>query len=181
MAGDEKADSGQKTDDGGGKGDSVPPEAPMISRAIALSKIQWTLLAFLLTFPLLGMAGLFDRSSRVDVRSRSLLVEAETPRTARYQAGTRLRLTLRNTGGVPIESVLVAFDSAYMERFDALSFHPAIEVPYVVRLPPLGSGMARLVRVELKGADLGRHRGSIRITSNHGDTASIALQTIVLP
>lgn len=181
MAREGEKESREKADRVGEHVESALPEAPTIMRRMALSPIQWTLLAFLVTLPLLGLAGIFERYGRVEVRSRNLHVEAETPLTARYQAGARLRLRLRNAGGIPIESVLVRFDSAYMERFDALSFHPEIEVPYVVQLTPLDSGMVRLVRVELKGADLGRHRGSIRITSNHGDTASIALQTIVLP
>lgn len=99
----------------------------------------------------------------------------------RYKMYNEMQVFVRNTSAQPIDTVTVAFDSAYISRFSDLAFIPSANQAFEVDLTDVQPGEVRQVWVELQGEYYGRHSGEVTATSGGPDTARARVSTIIFP
>ncbi|MBI4408627.1 MAG: hypothetical protein HY561_02885 [Gemmatimonadetes bacterium] len=158
-----------------------PPDAPRIRRRVRFSPLQALGILLILGLPLLALLGVFGESSReAEAHTAALRVHLRYPDRFRFEQIGELLLFVDNTSSRPLDSVRVEFDSFYVNRFSQVTFTPAAEQAYRVRLARLEPGATGLVAVELQGEHYGRHRGAVRVAAG-ADTAALGLSTLVFP
>jgi hypothetical protein len=147
--------------------------------------LQWVGLPILFAIPVLTLLGVFGEHTRhAAASSRTLELRVEYPDRFRYRQVMELRAFVRNNSDAVLDTVTVAFDTAYVSRFSSVRFDPPVLMTYAVPLRAIAPGETRLVSVELWGQRYGRHRGTVAAYTKggeHGDTAAVQLATIVFP
>lgn len=152
-------------------------------RRLELHRYQWVGLPLMLLIPVLALFGVFGETwGRADDVSADLALRVEYPTRYRYKQINALEVFVENVSGGPLDTVVVAFDPAYVLRFSTPTFIPAPEVPYEVELLDVQPGEVRLVVAELQGERYGRHRGAVEAyRPGSSDTARVAVSTIIFP
>jgi hypothetical protein len=158
-----------------------PTDPPTVERHVVLTAKQRIGVPFIAAVPLLALLGVFGESSNtVSVRSASFEVRASYPARFRYRQIQALRVDVRNISRLPLDTVKVSVDTAYVSRFSSVRFDPAPTAAYVVPVTHLRPGEHGLVSAELWGEQYGRHRGRIAVTAL-GDSVAISISTFVFP
>jgi hypothetical protein len=78
-----------------------------------------------------------------------------------------------------IDTVTVAIDTTYANRFFQIAAMPPFDDAYTVSLVRLAPGERRLANIEVQGERYGIHEGEVRIIA--GDTARVRIRTIMFP
>jgi hypothetical protein len=158
-----------------------PPQPPAIDRRIRLGWPQLVGFPILFLLPLLAITGLLgERWRTIGIETGELEARIEYPDRFRSRLDRPMTVRIRNRSGSVMDSLDVAFDPAYLERFAAVAFIPEPRAGYVVSLAGIRPDETRLVRIELEGGIVGRHRGRIVFRSPR-DSAAVVIQTTVLP
>jgi hypothetical protein len=161
--------------------DAAPERAPQIDAKIELSWKQRLGFPILLAIPILALFGIFgETEARTHLTTGPLDVRVTYPTRFRYRQVHALRVTVRNVSANVLDTVSVAFDTAYISRFSGVRFDPATRVAYTVDLTNVKPSESRLVSVELWGQDYGNHRGSV-VARSGSDSAIAHLKTLVFP
>jgi hypothetical protein len=161
--------------------DAEPERPPAIKAKIELSWKQRLGFPILLAIPILALFGIFgEREARIHVTSGPLDVRVSYTTRFRYRQVQSLDVSVSNLSKRVLDTVSVAFDTAYISRFSSVRFDPAARTAYTVDLTNVKPSESRLVSVELWGQDYGNHRGSIVV--RYGSDSTIAhLKTLVFP
>lgn len=154
-----------------------PPEAP---RRIRLYRFQWIGLAILVVVPILAIAGVFgSRATTHRAASATLDVTARIPARFRYLQIVAMDVTVRNRSPAPLDTVRVALDTALATRFSMLSATPPFTDAFESVVTALAPGESRLVRIELRGARVGRHAGVLRVIGS--DSVVVPVRILIFP
>jgi hypothetical protein len=150
---------------------------------LKFSRSQWIGVVALFLVPILALFGTFGESqAQVQGASAELVIRVEYPTRYRYKQIDRVRVEVENASSATLDTVTVAFDSAYVSRFSTLMFIPAAKEPFTVELAPLPPQSTRLIWVELQAERYGWHHGSLRAwRRGSSDTAIVPLRTIIFP
>lgn len=153
------------------------------SRRLSFSRFQRVGLPLLFVVPLLALLGLFGETwDRTEGASDGLALLVEYPTRYRYKQLNTVEVFVENTSAATLDTVVVAFDPAYVRRFSTLSFIPSPKEPFEVELFYVKPGETRLVWAELQGEHYGRHEGTIEAyRPGSPDTARVAVSTLILP
>lgn len=155
-----------------------PPPLPDFQRRIRLYRFQWVGLAVLALLPGLAMAGLLgDRRHAVHARGQATSASITFPPRLRYGQLDRIELRLHSSRPA---AARILIDSAFAGRFSDIRAIPELDDAYAVHLDSLQPGGEQRVRIEIKGARYGTHRGSFTVATD-ADTLRIPLQVTVLP
>lgn len=138
-------------------------------------------LALTMSIPVLAVFGVFgEQRATATRRGTHLAVSLDYPSRIRHGSLDAFSVAVTNQGPVALDTVTVAFDSAYVRRFTEPQFIPAASRAFVVELAGLGAGETRLVHGGLRANLYGRHRG--RVAAVHAaDTVAVMMSTIVFP
>lgn len=159
-----------------------PPRAPDIQRKIRFYRWQWIALPAIMLVPVLALFGVFGVSrDTARASTAELLIEISYPSRFRYKQIDRIHAFVTNRSQRQLDTVTVAFDSAYIARFSTVKFTPSALRAYEVELTDVHPGERRLISVELQGEEYWRHQGEISATSGSADTARVRIDTIVFP
>lgn len=152
-------------------------------RRLKLYTAQWIGLPLIFLVPILALLGVFGESREVvEGRSDELRMTVEYPTLYRYKQIDRVQVLVTNESNTTLDTVVVAFDPAYVSRFSTLMFIPSAKVPFDVELLDVGPGQTRRVWAELQGEAYGRHRGTIEAYRQGGlDTARVFVSTVIFP
>jgi hypothetical protein len=163
-------------------GEAAEPERPpSIKPKIQLSWNQRLGFPILIAVPILALFGIFgETQTSAHVASGSLDLRVSYPARFRYRQVQSLRLSVRNISTRVLDTVSVAFDTAYISRFSSVRFDPATTTAYTVDLTNVKPSESRLISVELWGQDYGSLRGSI-VARNGNDSVIAHLRTLVFP
>lgn len=102
-----------------------PPEAPEVERAVRLYPYQGVALAIFGIVVGLALFGVFGvRVAMTEERRGPLRVRAEHPSRIRYHQTGALRVWISNPSGGPLDTVIVALDTAYVNRFENVVVNP---------------------------------------------------------
>lgn len=159
----------------------APPEPPPFDRRIQLNWPQKFGVPFLALIPLLAMAGVFGERWATQDRAN-----AQVSATVRYPDRLRAKLTrpmtvsIENRGTTALDTVEVAFDSTYVDRFVDVNIIPQARDAYVVPITDVRPGETRRVHLEFIADKVGRHTGRV-VVSARGDSIVFAVRTIVFP
>ena len=135
----------------------------------------------MLTVPILALLGLFgERTALARGRSAALDVAVSYPERFRYRQVQPLHLTVRNLSSLPLDTITVSFDTAYISRFSSVRFDPPVRKTYAVELTDVKPMESRFVAVELWGQDYGIHRGAI-VVRGGTDSAVVHVRSFVFP
>ncbi|GAC1416776.1 MAG: hypothetical protein NVSMB53_15760 [Gemmatimonadaceae bacterium] len=171
-----KRENSEKTGD-----DAAPERAPEIKARIELSWKQRLGFPILIAIPILALFGVFgETEARTHLTTGPLDVRVSYPTRFRYRQVSSLHVTVQNVSSNVLDTVSVAFDTAYVSRFSGVRFDPAPRVAFTVQLTNVKPSESRLISVELWGQDYGNHRGTI-IARSGSDSAIAHLETLVFP
>ena len=159
-----------------------PPPPPEIDRHFRLYPWQWIGLPLLVLIPILALFGVFGHTW-ADVRDAGADVEMEVryPTRFRYKELQAMYVRVRNRSDRMLDTVTVAFDTGYINRFSTVTFKPDISRAYEVELTDVVPGEERLITVEIQGEAYWRHRGSITGWHSGADTAEVRVSTFIFP
>lgn len=130
----------------------------------------------------LALFGVFGVSAAMTEEGRGALrVRVEHPARIRYQQTEALRVWISNASSQPLDTVTVALDTAYVNRFENVAITPSPDEAFIVRLTGVPPGASRLVDVQLTASAYGRQRGSIIVSAGGADSVRIAVSTFVFP
>ena len=160
---------------------SDPPELPELERHLRFGRGQLVGLALTISIPVLAAFGVFGESrATATQRSAQLSLVVEYPSRLRHGSLDAFSVAVTNKGSAALDTVMVAFDTAYVTRFTEPQFTPAASRAFVVELTDLYAGETRLVNGGLRANLYGRHRG--RVAASHGaDTVTAVMSTVVFP
>jgi hypothetical protein len=152
-------------------------------RRFKLHAAQWVGIPLIFVVPILALLGVFGESREVVVgQSDELGITVEYPTRYRYKQIDRVQVLVENESNMALDTVVVAFDPAYVSRFSTLMFIPSAREPFDVELLDVRAGETRRVWAELQGEAYGLHRGTIEAyTPGSRDTASVFVSTIIFP
>jgi hypothetical protein len=163
-----------------------PPQAPKIDRKLVLDPLQAIGVPLLALIPILALAGLFG----IDVEQRSgdsgvLSVNVEYPARTRLQTSGTLTIEVGNSGEQSLTGVTVGVERDYVEAFSEVSFTPSAagisDDQYVVDLGEVPAGAWRRVVLEFSPQRYWRQRGTVNVSVEGGDSASVDVSTFVYP
>jgi hypothetical protein len=161
--------------------DSQPPRPPEHDRGIQLNRTQLIGVPLLALIPLLAIFGAFGERWETQIADRGALhTVVEFPDRFRAKLSKPISVLVENRSAMTLDSVEVAFDSSYVERFAGVSFLPDVRHAYTVVLHDVKPGETQRVHVELEGDRAGRHRGRVVVRSG-GDSSVVSIHTIVFP
>ena len=160
-----------------------PLRAPDAPRRFRFHGYQWVGLPLLFLVPVLAVLGVFGETwDRAEATGAGLALEVEYADRYRYKQINTVEAWVENRTGARLDTVVVAFDEAYVRRFSTLMFIPSPTVPFEVELYDLAPGERRLVWAELQAERYGRHAGALRAyVPGRSDTVSVTLSTFVFP
>jgi len=159
-----------------------PPQPPPIDRGLELNWPQLIGLPVLALIPLLAIGGVFGEhwaSAEADGGGR-IRVHIDYPERLRAKLTRPMTVSIENRSAETIPTVEVTFDSAYVERFGAVTFTPPPHDAYVVSLTDVKPGEHRRVHLEFEGDRFGRHPGRVVVRAG-ADSAVVAVHTMVFP
>lgn len=156
------------------------PEAP---RRLRFHRYQWVGLPLLFLVPVLALLGVFGESeARVEQAGVDLALEVRYADRYRYMQSQRIEVWVENASGTPFDTVVVAFDEAYVRRFSSVTFLTDPVEPFEVEVLALAPGASQLVWAELQAEQYGRHEGSVRAyVRGRMDTTAVAVSTLIFP
>lgn len=156
------------------------PDAP---RAFRLHRYQWVGIPLLFLVPVLALLGVFGETwERAEADSTDLALEVRYADRYRYKMINAVEAWVENRSGTRLDTVVVAFEEAYVGQFSTLTFIPAPTEPFEVELYGVAPGERRLVWAELQAERYGRHTGTLRAYAvGRADTASVVFSTLVFP
>lgn len=159
-----------------------PPPPPEIDRRLRLYPWQWIGLPILVLIPVLALFGVFGHTW-AEVRDAGADVEMEIryPSRFRYKELQAMYVSVRNRSDRVLDTVTVAFDTAYINRFSTVTFKPDISRAYEVELTDLMPGDVRLIMVEIQGEAYWGHHGAISARHSDSDTAEVHVSTFIFP
>lgn len=158
-----------------------PPRAPRIPRRISLYTYQWIGMAVLAALPVLALFGVFgERWRSTHVASGAIEASVTWPTAFRYLMVNAIDVQVRNRSGTAIDTLTIALDTAYANRFSAVTAIPTFSAAYEVGLSAIAPGETRHVRIEIRGEEYWSHSGSLTIATR-SDTLIVPLTTMIFP
>jgi len=128
----------------------------------------------------LAVAGVFGESrTTVTVRTGAIAATVAYPTKLHYEQLATMEVWVENISSATLDTVTVAVDTAYANRFFQMMAMPSFEDAYTLSLVRLAPGERRLANIEMQGERYGTHEGELRIIA--GDTAAVRLRTITFP
>ncbi len=159
-----------------------PPREPETQPRLRPSRGQRVGLPLMALTPLLALVGFFgERRAQVQAGRGFLLVSAQVPTRFRYRQRMSLELNVTNRGSATVHDVRVRIDSAYLDRFSAVTLVPHVSPDGSVPLDSLAGRETRRVTVTLEGERAGAIRGTAVAADAEGDSARIVLASTVFP
>jgi hypothetical protein len=159
----------------------APERAPQLGRSLRLRPPQAVTMFMLCLIVGSALAGVYNEQTAVErVSIGGVDAEIEFTTRFRFQQKEIVSVLLHNNSGVPIDSLRVSVDTAYMAGFSQVSMVPSPIYPYASQLELIPPGESREVRVEARGDRFGRRRGQLLIVLR-GDTVRVPLSTFVIP
>jgi hypothetical protein len=158
-----------------------PPAPPSVDRRIDLNWPQKIGVPMLALIPLLAMAGVFgERWSTQEHGNAQVAATVRYPTRLRAKLTRPMTVTVENRGTTVLDTVEVAFDSTYVDRFVDINIIPQPQEAYVASLTGVQPGETRRVHVEFISDKVGRHSGRVVVRAR-GDSTVLTLRTIVFP
>jgi hypothetical protein len=163
-----------------------PPEAPDIERKLQFDKVQLIGIPLLLLLPLLALLGVFGESvESSSSETAEVALHVEYPSRFRHGLMNPLRITVQNRSPQPVTQLTVAISREYIDRFSEATFKPEVtavdETVYLVELTEVPPGAQRLVVVELRAWEHGRHHATVVVSVDGVENVQTAFTTIVFP
>lgn len=163
-------------------GIAQPPSPPEIQRRFRLYRWQWIGLPALLLIPTLALFGTFGESwAEAADASEELELRIKYSSRFRYKALQEMEVRVLNRSDRLLDTVTVAFDTAYITRFSTVTFTPDVKTAYEVELTDLLPGETRLITVGLQGESYWRHSGSITAGRTGSPPAEVFVSTFIFP
>jgi len=163
------------------KGSDRPPQPPDIRRRLCFERFHLVGLLVFVAVPVLALLGVFgERWGRVQARAGALELRVLYPERYRYRQISSVEVLVTNTSGRRIDTLTVAFDTAYISRFSNIMISPPPVRGYEVDLLDVEPGGTRLVVAEIQGFCYWRHRGQVTAAAGT-DTVRVDLETLVFP
>jgi hypothetical protein len=165
---------------------SQPPQPPEIEKRLAFYPEQLIGIPLLMLLPILALLGVFgegyaEASSSSDV----LAITVEYPTRNRYGMNNFIEVKVQNVTEREVASVTVSFNADYIGRFAEVTFQPEVDEvangAYHVTLNDVEPEETRLVTVELKGDQYGRHNGQIMVSAEGAREVEIPIDTFIFP
>lgn len=91
-----------------------------------------------------------------------------------------MTVSVENRGATVLDTVEVAFDSTYVDRFVEVNIIPQAQDAYVVPITDVRPGETRRVHLEFIADKVGRHTGRVVVRAR-GDSIVFVVRTIVFP
>lgn len=158
-----------------------PPQPPDIRRRLRFEPFHLVGLLVFAAVPALALFGVFgERWERAYARAGALELSVLYAERYRYRQISSVEVLVTNTSGRWIDTLTVAFDTAYISRFSNIMISPPPVRGYEVDLFAIEPGGTRLVVAEIQGFRYWRHRGAI-IAAAGADTARVEVETLVFP
>lgn len=160
-----------------------PPQPPEIGRKLDLPMSQVAVVLLFAAIVMLAAFGFFGetRGTTSSRGSTSLELNVDYPARFRYKQINPLQVFVTNRTAALLDTVTVAFDTAYIAPFSNESFTPSAVRAWEVELTGLKPGETRRIEVGLQGERYGRHTGSISAYFTGSDTATATVSTIIFP
>lgn len=158
-----------------------PSQPPEMRRHFRLHRFQMIGIPIVFLLPVvLAMAGVFgDSFETVQARSADVVATVTYPTRYRFEQLATMQVWVENTSAASIDTVTVAIDTAYANRFFQIGAMPSFDDAYSLSIVDLAPGERRLANIEIQGERYGIHEGELRIIA--GDTAIVRLRTIMFP
>lgn len=162
--------------------DESPPQAPGLRRKLRFGRLQAVGIVAMFSIPLLALAGVFGESwETTRAQSPDLSIHVEYPERFRYKQINKLVVSIENRGAETMDSVMVAFDPAYVLAFSGPLFIPSASQAFRVPLTQLEPGDTELILLKIQGEKYGRHSGDIRVWNTRGDSLAVTVSTFIFP
>lgn len=159
-----------------------PPEPPPMERRVDAGPVQWIGFPLLLVLPVLALFGVFgDRQGRATVRSAEIEMSVDWPARTRHERTNDIGVRVRNVSNRVIDTLTIAFDSAYLAGFADVSLTPEAAQAWEVELAGMRPGEARHVVAGIDARRHGRHAGPVTATAGGPDTARLNIDTFIFP
>ncbi|MEO5510804.1 MAG: hypothetical protein ABIV28_07385 [Longimicrobiales bacterium] len=161
--------------------ESGPESAPDPGRTVHFRPLQLVSLVILVGIIASALAGTYNHRARTTaVTIGGMTVHVHYTTRTRFQQTEIISVLVTNPGALPIDSLHVSVDTAYLSGFSEVTMIPDPAFPYGTSLSDIPAGGMREVHVSARGDQAGRHRGSVML-SMHGDTVRVPLSTLILP
>lgn len=158
-----------------------PPEPPPFDRRIELDWPQKIGVPMLALIPLLAMAGVFgERWASQERENTQIAATVRYPTRLRAKLTRPMTVTVENRGATVLDTIEVAFDSTYVDRFVDINIIPQPLEAYVASVTNVRPGETRRVHAEFISDKVGRHSGRVVVRAR-GDSIMFAVRTIVFP
>jgi hypothetical protein len=157
---------------------SPPPDSP---RRFRLHRFQLIGIPVVFLLPVaLALAGLLGKATiTVRAESTSVVATIRYPSRLGYEQLGTMEVWVENVTRAAIDTVTVAIDTAYANRFFQMVATPPFEESYSLSMVGLAPGERRLANIEVQAEQYGIHEGELRVIA--GDTAIARLRTVMFP
>lgn len=158
-----------------------PPRPPATARRVRLPLMQRIGIPLLLLAPVVALTGALGETRAVAVEtSGAIELRVDYPTRVRHGRTHRVAVAIHNRSSEHIDTVHLAFDTTYVDRFARVVITPSVDRAFEVALTGIAPSETRVVFMELDGDQYGQHHGHVRATSLR-DAAAIRVQTFTLP
>ena len=158
-----------------------PPPPPPHTPAVALTLRQWIGIPILALIPLLALFGLLgEHLHTMRASNGRLSVVVTYPDRVHYRQTLTMQLTVHNGGATTIDTVLVRYDTTYLNAFLISGAAPPFTASYIAPLRAIAPDETRLSSLTVAGDRRGRSRGAVMISAGP-DTVRVPLSTFVFP
>lgn len=153
-----------------------------MQRRLKFGGLQLVGLGLIMLVPVLAAFRVFGAGSAiVSADGEGLRVSVEYPPRVRHGSMEIVAVLLSNRGPTALDTVTIRFDSSYVAKFTDPQFVPSPSRAFEVELTDVGPGESRRVQLGLRANEYGRHAGRIAAATPAGDSASVAVVTLVFP
>lgn len=159
-----------------------PPSPPDMPRALRLYPQQIVSVSVFAIVALLALFGAFgQRNARSSARGVALAMRVEHPARMRYGQRGGLYVWIENASARRLDTVRVAFDTAYINGFSSVTFTPSVERAWAVVLAAVEPHEVRLVHAEFEADRVGLRHGTVSASAVGTDSVRLAVRTLVFP
>lgn len=170
----------------GTRSDVGPPQPPAIDRRLQFARLQLVGMPLMMLVPLLAVFGLLGEArERTERAGDGVRVRVDYPGRARFEADTRLRLSVENVGSAALSDTRVEFERGLMDALSGIGFSPPVEridrQAYVVGLGELAPGAERVVFLDFRPSERGRLGGRVTLRAAGAPLVEVPIEVLVFP
>lgn len=158
-----------------------PPQPPDVPRRLRLTLLQRIGIPVLVAIPIVAMTSLLgEHFTAVTKAASGIALRVEYPDRIHYRQPMPFRVTVKNIGAAPIDTVHVRISPEFMRAYTNVSLSVSLEGAYAFDLRDIAPDSERVISGTVEGERYGSSDGIARAYTRAGEVR-VPLHAFVFP